>query len=392
MGEKKLMILDSTSIKNGRIETNSPPWPGCTAEGIYTMMLNQSLQLAFITGLTGAPGCAASAMDMTFIVGQDRRFIMPVPINRDFTLTIKDTDTGETLYKKTMPGPTSIGQAFSFGTVSDDKEPAWIKHAAGVAALSFEVGALEVVSGGITITPHFNSSNGEIDYITVAGEAETAVITGDNDLPGRVRIFKLSTLESAKKEYFQVDYQMEVNKNGSFSGTAPANKGDRFILTIEQGDIPLGQEFMISFSEPLDSEQQPPIEIYEKSAEGRTKHDVNVLLLETGTEVRVQTAYQFKENTRYEMRINGVVDRAGNPLNLTCDFRTKKSNNFKTVRNLNEVYDTLLIGGKLFVAAGQDGLKVYNVSNPAQIDSQAKPAFSYRNFVGAVRGLGLYEV
>ncbi|MCP4142952.1 MAG: hypothetical protein GY755_22130, partial [Chloroflexi bacterium] len=228
LGEKKLMILDSTSIKNGRIETNSPPWPGCTAEGIYTMMLNQSLQLAFITGLTGAPGCAASAMDMTFIVGQDRRFIMPVPINRDFTLTIKDTDTGETLYEKQMPGPTSIGQAFDFGKVSDDEEPAWIKDSTGVATLSFAVGAQKVESRGITITPNNASNSAEIESILIEGKEGTTVISGENDLPGKVRLFKLKKVEvegnKPENKYVPVDSDIAVDIDGSFSGSVDARK------------------------------------------------------------------------------------------------------------------------------------------------------------------------
>jgi hypothetical protein len=85
------------------------------------------------------------------------------------------------------------------------------------------------------------------------------------------------------------------------------------------------------------------------------------------------------------MKFAGVLDRSGNGLEMTCEFRSKGSRRFYSLEQMEEVYDTLLVGGRLFVAAGYQGVKVYDVSNPAAIKYMLT-----KDLNDVVRGLGLY--
>jgi len=53
---------------------------------------------------------------------------------------------------------------------------------------------------------------------------------------------------------------------------------------------------------------------------------------------------------------------------------------------MQDVYDTLLMGGYLYVAEGYMGLRVLDVSNPTRMIAKTE----YRNFAGGVKGLARY--
>jgi hypothetical protein len=87
-----------------------------------------------------------------------------------------------------------------------------------------------------------------------------------------------------------------------------------FIISVEKGGIALNQEFVLSFSEPLDTDYETgnvpiPISIYEYEGEDRTGKEIPVKtgLPEvngqvTGTEVIVKLENQLDENRVYVLK------------------------------------------------------------------------------------------
>jgi len=377
-GQKKLMVVDTTAINDGRIQASSPPWPGCTAAGIYTMILNQSLQLGFISGTVGAPGLAVHAMDLVFIT-TSTDFIMPVRIGQNITITVSDMDTGDTLYEKVMPGPTVMGQVYSFGKVSNDKEPPLLLRSTGIESLTFDVTAIEVKSKGITIKPIPNALTGKVESIAIFGDG---VATVDS---GRIRVYKL-----INNTFQEQSPLITVDENGDFQETTyNAVNSDRFILTIEKGGVPTNQEFVLSFSEPIKDPQeyeeaQTPIELYEIDKESGEEKIIDIFSerLPSQTDLVIRPRIQLKDGTTYQLQLKEISDWSENKIALTFDFQTDQSRRIDFF-GMQDVYDTLLIGGYLYVAEGYMGLRVLDVSNPANMMAKTE----YRNFAGGVKGL-----
>jgi RHS repeat-associated protein len=196
-GQKKLMVVDTAALKdnNTRIETNSPPWPGCSAEGIYTMMINSIYQLSYITGMVGSVGAAVMCMDLVFITSGPQ-FIMPIPINRNVTLTARDLTTGETIFKQDLTGPTMQGQVYNFGVASNDKECPTVTGVTGLTVMGFDVTGQRMESRGITITPQLDG--GLVNSILVEGVDGTTLETFAYD--------GLSRLSSAVDDDAAIEY------------------------------------------------------------------------------------------------------------------------------------------------------------------------------------------
>ncbi len=404
LGEKKWMVVDSTSLKEGRIETNSPPWPGCRAGGIYAMMINQTYQTAFASGMMGAAGLAAYCADLVFIAGPSQEFIMPVPVNKNVTLTVRDMTTGEKVYFQELPGPTQEGQVYDYGPVSNDNIPPAVMDVSGITTMSFRVtpGVIRDNGNGITITPQMTVLPGGetvVGGIEVEGATGTTVTSGFAENTGTVRLYRLEEVEvlgQSKKKYLPLPFQPTVNSDGSFNGTVTVAAGDALLLVVEKGDIPLDNRFKVTFSEPLHtmyagegtggSPVDIPIGIYESDGTSEwDKIETGAQLSASGTEVMIKPWRQLKENRQYILKFDKVRDRSGNELELRCDFRTKASARFNSLDNCVDVYETLLIGGRLFVAAGEEGVKVYDVSDPTE-----RKLLVTQSYAGQVRALALY--
>ncbi|NIN34178.1 MAG: hypothetical protein GTO60_03360, partial [Gammaproteobacteria bacterium] len=345
-------------------------------ERIWAFMWNWNARFAFAVMTFMNPHAMVSAMDLVLFT-HPQELIMPFPINRSVEIEVRDLDTGEMLFRKDLPALTSPGQLYDFGNLAAgeyDKDPPAITGSTGMLILSYDVSPNTVVSRGITITPQVSEE--QVTGIQIQGKPGTAVVVEPGDTPGKVRIYRLEEDTSdptseGQKRYTQLSDSFNVKEDGSFSGSVSVKKGDRLIITVETGDVDLGQEFLLSFSEPLDMSYQDtdvPIEFYEVTEEtGEEKIKVYTDLLDTGTDVLVKPENQLKENVKYVVKFMEVLDRAGNPLELTCEFHTKRSRTLLSQGNMQNAYDTLVIGDKLFVAAGQDGIKVFDVSDPSKL-------------------------
>jgi RHS repeat-associated protein len=399
-GKKRWMVVDSTSLINNRIQTNTPPWPGCRKEGVYNYVINLEAEIAYVCSSAPSASSAVMGFDMVFLPGYGKStvnsWVMPIRTGQDVTITIRDTVTGETLYESTTPALTMKGQVYDFGTLKNenDKELPMITRAPDLQILCFAVVPQQVASLGITVDAEDSDNNGMIDSIKIEGDKGTSVVIDTTDpdadqTPGKIRLFKLVKTGTGQEETKKMEEITTFNANpdGSFSGSETANTGDKFVITVEKGNIPLNREFIISFSEPLKEYNQDDLPVSIKEEGKEEELELESEILETGTDIRIRPAVQFEEDTRYVLKIDNLEDRSENALSLACNFRTKKSSRISYYREMDFVYDTILYGSYLLVAAGRDGLKILDVSNPGDIKEISHP---YR-FPGLLRGLALYK-
>jgi RHS repeat-associated protein len=394
-GEAKLMVVDTVSVKDGRLETNSPPWPGAKDSGVYSFLYNQSAALGFIMGNTGRPFTAVETDDFVYITDlSDPDFLVPVIIDGLVNLSISDLDTGEIYYTGTVEGPTFIGETYDMGTsTSTDKEAPALTKTTGIHSFFFDVVAVTTSSGTIKLEPQKTFE--KVTGVKITGAENTAInvedaVTSDGVIPGKVGIYK-----QTDKGYVKVELPQDTaGIKGEFVFTVHDVKlGDRFMLTAEQGDIPTGKQFVLTFNEPLkeftsdENTAQGTIKIVEvKSSEAVT---VLTKISDNKREVLVSPAVQLKEETRYRLEVNGIEDNSGNTTSFSSHFRTQRYQAIDTQDDATEVNDSVRLGSYLYVAAGEAGINVMDVSNPTNVTK----AGEYNNFAGSsgAKGLALWE-
>lgn len=379
LGQRKLMIVESASLKDGRIEVNSPPFPGLLSSGTYSFLFTTT-PLGFLSFSVAQLGLAYFAWEFAYLSDYSsvQKIYVPVPLNREITLKVKDLTTGETLFEGKTAGPTIPSQIYEFReNLTKDFEAPFLLNTIGINSLSVEITTSTISSRGIKISGTDSNGDGihDGDSIKVIGESG-ATIPG-----GRIRIYNLTK----KKEHPAV---IIANEDGSFEANVGAEFKDRILIITEKRNVPLNQEFIFSFSEPIssDSVNNENIKLYAISSS--TQEEMVVpgrAKLLSQTDVSFKPEILLKEGTHYILEIRGIKDLSGNEfMPLKADFKTKKSSS-ADMEETGGVYQTIKKGSYLFVSAGENGLKVLDVSNPSDIKTIANLRFSDR-----VNGLSLY--
>ncbi|MHC4397532.1 MAG: Ig-like domain-containing protein, partial [Planctomycetota bacterium] len=416
-GQKRVMVIDAAVITNGRIYTACEPFEDGTRQIDGTISILRATfnnTIAFISGTVAGYNTVVLAGELAYIP-DNYYYVFPVPVNNQVNIVVKDLHTADTIYEKTTAGPSMAGQVYNFEKVIDqsDKEPPMIVKSTGILTFGFDVTGQTISNQGITVIPQ-PDDNGQVSSIIIQGAAGTAATKREGDPVGTpyatIRVYKLQKPENSDRfEYVEVK-TFTADGNGSFPKLAdgeeiesiPAKQGDRITVTVEKGGIPLNQEFVLSFSEPLDISYENdgvPISIYEYLENDQTGNEIPIKaeLLEvggrvTGTEVIVKLENQLDENQVYVLKTqdnlgNGLLDRAGNQLKISCNFRAKRSYRLFEETGTHDVLDTLVIGGRMFVASGFEGIRIFDVSNPSDI----RTITNYKNFAGKVQGLAKYR-
>ncbi|MCP5054733.1 MAG: hypothetical protein GY940_46640, partial [bacterium] len=209
------------------------------------------------------------------------------------------------------------------------------------------------------------------------------------DPVGQVGVYKLVKEGQGADEKWQYNEITTISglSDGSFSSTVSAKTGEKIILTIEKGDIDLNPEFILTFSEPV-AEVAPENEnrFILKEDDQTDTVDIYTQSLPTQTRVSIKPGRQLEEGKRYTLELKDYPDLAGNTISLKTFFRTKKSGVMGVISGMSDVNDTLLKGNLLFTAAGADGIKVLDVSNPAAYNA-LPPSIQVS---GQMRGLARY--
>ncbi|NIO63441.1 MAG: hypothetical protein GTN53_06240, partial [Candidatus Aminicenantes bacterium] len=344
-------------------------------------------------------------------------YVFPVPVSSNVTISEKDLVTGDILLKKEIQTPSLPGQVYSFqgipgeGDFSSDITPPLIVQSQGLLIFGFDVSGQVVEYRDVTFTPQTDTM-GHVIGMEIKGKPGTSVVKRSDDpagLPrGLIRVYKLVIInpEESNRYEYQLISSIDANGDGSFFKTLLAEEpegeplfkeGDRVLITVEKGGIPLDQEFVLVFSEPLyvnvdinninmntninsNETLEPGIDLpitIKDITQPDSPENINIQtrLLNSGTEVRIKPLSQLKENHVYILQtfdetrteLPDLMDCSGNPLHIQCNFRAKRSYNLYFESTNQEVYDTELIGSRLFVAAGYDGLRVLDVSYPSHM-------------------------
>ncbi|MCP4217762.1 MAG: hypothetical protein GY765_24185, partial [bacterium] len=420
-GERKLMMVDSAHIADGRLQSgplapsSTLTWPGCQSQGVYSFIHSPTLDIAFVNGTVADNNhvVSTSSFDSTFVhMGEHggTNFIVPVAAGSgSVSLTVSDPYSRETVYEGTVSAPGSGGYGVSAGLLFQDDLSPELAEVSGLNVMNITVPYSEVTAGGMTISPYTGTTpgynpdsnvngpasapaggdgSGDADEIsiTITAEKNTTVNTTDtNESGGMVRIYKVTS-----KGLVQLVEPFEAEPDGSFSKSGvPVKPGEKIVVATEKGEVPTNDSFTFIFNEGLDDSvtQEGNVTIVNRD-NASDSPEVLVTLSKDKKILTVRTKINLKQGAKYKLSIK-VIDKAGNKFDFTGDFRTINSNRIDSYANTNtnfKVFDSVPYGGYLFVAAGDAGIQVLDVSNPAA----AKNVLTFKNFSGELRGIGLY--
>jgi hypothetical protein len=373
-GEKKLMIVDTCALHDGRIEVNSPPWPGLQkVQSTVLSILVTSMSMTMVMGYSPSASAMVAAMDLVYVCDgwSTQQFILPIPAGKTFTLTVRDLDTGEQLFSGAKTAPAVAGQIYELSdNLANDFERPRLLAASGLNVTACQWTTSKTTSGGITIEPEGNGCK-------ISATAKTAAPEGKI----RIKVFHFDPY--ANRESVTTS-EFSANPDGGFTIPAVAVQfGDKMVLSVERDNVALESEFSLNFSESLQEEDIENAVRLKEIVSGK-ETPCQVELAANQTTVLVKPRQTLKEDTRYSLECLDIKDRSNNALTLTVDFRTKKS----TALDLAETggaYESVLFGKYLIVAAGDSGLKIVDTSNPAKLAVVG----IYNAFAG-VRGVTLY--
>jgi len=356
-GERKLMVVETASLKNGRLEVNSPPWPGLDRPGTYTYLFAKML-LAILTGEVYMIPFVLTAQDLAFIGDSytGSRFTIPVGVDEEFTLTIRALDTGETIFEGTKTGPPSAGEIYKLHeNLSQDIQSPMLLSGEPSGVLCFELSSLFTQTQGITIQAPDSDGDGLPD------QGGTVNLKGDMyaaDEYGFVRVYNLTTGDSQEEK---------AGEDGSFDIDITASFKDKILITVQKGNVPLNQEILFVFSEPLLPESVSDKTVKLKEIQGTAEYEITgeATRLPSSTEISFMPHTGLREDTVYTLELSGVKDLAGNSIpEIKTSFRTKKSTSLDFVES-EYVSDSLLTGNLLILASASEGIKIIDVSDPS---------------------------
>jgi RHS repeat-associated protein len=373
-GERKLMIVDTCALNNGRIEVNSPPWPGLMKlESTCLSILATSMSYSLVTGYSPSASAMVAAMDLVYFCEgwSSQRFILPLRAGADFTLTVRDLTTGETLYSGLKTASAVPGQVYELSeNLSSDHERPRLLGASGLGVSSFQWSATKFTVGGMTVEP---AGTG---MCKISGVEKTAAPGGNIRVQ---RIYYANSEEIVDATVFSAD------GTGAFSQEVPVRTGDKVVISVEKDNIGLDPRITLQFSENLKEGAGAAVTLKEITSGtiGNTPCFVEVAASKTA--LTLWPKQSLREDTRYSLAIAGLNDLSGNALNLTMDFRTRKSSSLD-LEETGGVFESILHGNYLIMAAGDNGLKIVDVSNPGNLTTKG----TYGDFAG-VRGVALYQ-
>ncbi len=392
--EKKLTAAADAEVSGGRVSSASSVLPGCRDAGTFSLLENQVYDWAYVTGRVSEPGPAVLEQDFIYIAGNNSAaFKIPVPVGRAVTLAVRDMDTGDTLKTAACTAPPEKGASHDVGLLSDDREPPVLTALSGTSGFPAIVTAAEFTSRDITVAP-VKDGEGTVNQVKVSGAAG-AVIKAEGaaepGTPGTVLIYKYNR----ESGMYNLMDQVTAEADGSFNEqTIPAKFGDRLMIMLEQGNVAVNREFVLEFSEPVQVPAKPagetPIKLLKAEDESSGKEvEIFTELSADGKKITVTPVAPLNENTRYVLKIENLKDHSGNGLTVNNYFRTFVSTDIGSVPIAGDkVYDSVSNGNYLFVAAGDSGVKVMDVSNPGLVKNIAG---YHHGTSGRARGVALWS-
>ncbi|MCP4221093.1 MAG: Ig-like domain-containing protein, partial [bacterium] len=384
------MVVDEAYVYNGRLwsgelEKGQLAWPGCKTSGTFSFIHNTDNTVAFVSGTLSEEShrLSADSYDSVFVYSAQHggsNLLMPVRSGGTSVLSVTDTDTGDTVYSGSVIVG-GFGAVSSVGNLLQDLESPRLENVEGLEIVTINVPSGEVSAKGITVSPGAGGASGagsadaegdaepsgEAAAINIVGAPGTTVITGGTtQQPGVVRIFK-NTLRGP----VLLDGPFNADADGGFSRDGIKVKaGERISISVEKGEIPTDHSFVFTFSEALSeaSVGEDTIKIVNKQDESvLVKHIF--LLSNNNKTLTVRPVTQYKEGERFTAKIEGVEDVSGNPFSLTSDFRTTAANTLGSIEpkySGQTIHDSVAFGGYLLVA-GDGGIDILDVSNPAEV-------------------------
>ncbi|MEW6365908.1 MAG: Ig-like domain-containing protein, partial [Acidobacteriota bacterium] len=375
LGQRKMMVMDTCSVHDGRIEVNSPPWPGVSEEDAIYFMRNDGQLLAFASGSCQGSWAIVSAGDLVYVVdpGTSGQFIVPVRAGNTITLVIRDANTGDIIFSQEIQNLTPNQQYVFTAPVTTDHRRPQLLQATPASVLNVGWFGAKLVTSKMQFAP---SGAG----VRITGQAGA---TG-----GRVNVFRYTVDPDTQAERIE-SAQTEADVEGGFGIDVAARVGDQLLVAAESNEVDVEPVFVLEFDEPVQ-----PTDALKDVARIRDR-DTGALIPcvvdppSSWSSLTVRAELRLQEQRKYQLEILRIKDLSGNSYSaaepLAIPFTTRKSVSLE-VEKTGRVSGMVLYGKYILAACNDQGLQVLDASDPGDLT----PVSSYTG-IGEVRSVALYR-
>lgn len=365
---RKWMAMEIMKIVDGKLRTQSPPWPGIQEQAItsgdgYSITV-ASAPMYYLSGSVGSLPAVLefSNSDLAILLFNSLNWILPLQINEPYTLTVSNPVTGETLFEgQPAPPATEMNGVVQLQTpISPDHEAPYVIGGTPLTLVSWRIGAATgLIRNNITFTASDSNGDGVAD------------IEGDISITGNAGALSKGAFVAIRNNRTGQEANAVAADDGAFLISSLAYQfSDPLTVLLSSTQVELDSPIRLQWNEPLHSDSNfKAITFCELDASDNCAGTIPFThqLLASQTLLEIKPGVALESNKNYKLVLTKVMDLSENemPGNFELRFRTHDFG-VNGGGSSGIVNDTFLLRNHLLVAK-DTGIEVYDLANPFNI-------------------------
>jgi RHS repeat-associated protein len=366
---RKWMAMEIMKIVDGKLRTQSPPWPGIQEQAITSgdgySITAASAPMYFLQGSVGSLPAVLefSNSDLAILLFNSLNWILPLQINEPYTLTVSNPVTGETLFSgQPAPPATEMNGIVQLQTpVSADHEAPYVIGGTPLTFASWRIGAATgLIRNNITFAASDSNGDGVAD------------IEGNISIAGNAGALSKGAFVAIRNNRTGQQANAIAADDGSFLiSSLPYQFSDPLTILLSSTQVELNSPLRLQWNEPLNTESDfKAIELCELDASGNCAATIPFIhrLLSSQTLLEIKPSVALESNKNYKLVLTKMMDLS--EIEMPQDFELRfRTHDFGTSGEGSNgiVNDTFLLRNHLLVAK-DTGIEVYDLANPFSFD------------------------
>ncbi|MCI0612142.1 Ig-like domain-containing protein, partial [bacterium] len=365
---RKWMAMEIMKIVDGKLRTQSPPWPGIQEQAITSgdgySITAASAPMYYLSGSVGSLPAVLefSNSDLAILLFNSINWILPLQINEPYTLTVSNPVTGETLFEG-MPAPpaSEMNGVVQLQTpVSPDHDAPYVIGGTPLTLAAWRVGAATgLIRNNITFAASDSNGDGVAD------------IEGDITITGADGALSKGAFVAIRNNRTGQQANAIAADDGSFLiSSLQYQFSDPLTVLLSSTQVELNSAIRLQWNEPLHSDSNfKSITFCELDPSDNCAATIPFThqLLSSQTLLEIKPAIALESEKNYKLELKNIMDLSKNPTPEKFELRFR-THDFGTTGEGSSgiVNDTFLLRNHLLVAK-DTGIEVFNLANPFNI-------------------------
>ncbi|MCI0605264.1 DUF6531 domain-containing protein [bacterium] len=366
-GKKKWMPVEPLKLEDGMLKTQSPPWPGVRAGAVtpdqaYSLIHSEDALFFLQASVTSLPAVLEwDNTDLAVYLRDVYDFIIPLPVNQNYRMTVTDPVTGRVIFQGQPAPPATEAQSIVHlqKPVSDDQSAPYIIGGSPLLITSWRVGAAK---GDIRPNISFQTPDSNGDGV--------ADIDGSITITGTAGALTQDSFVAIRNNESGLMGSDVASATGTFTASIAYNFGEPVTLLLSSTEVEPAAALRFNFSEPVRSADQvsyPQLLEFYLTTDSTKKVPFNVELLQAQQILEIKPHQSLESGKEYTIVFAGVQDIAQNAMKDKFIVRFKtKDYPLQSGAGSGRVNDSVLMRNHLIVGK-DDGIEIYSTADPLDL-------------------------